>query len=319
MTWNVLISAPYMLPVIDEFAAEFSRNDIRIIKANVEERLEEHQLIPLLADIDGVICGDDRYTARAIHAAPRLKVIVKWGTGIDSIDSVEAARRGIRVCRTPNAFSDPVADSVLGYILCFARRLPHMDRMMKAGIWDKIPGRALNESTLGVIGVGDVGSAILRRANGFGMKLIGSDIREIDANKLMELGVRMVPLEELLRSADFISVNCDLNPDSRHLLSAREFALMKRTAVVINAARGPIIDEIALIEALKTGEISGAAMDVFENEPLPGDSPLCGMENVMLAPHNSNSSPTAWARVHRNSIDELVAGLRAAGSSALVR
>jgi len=319
MTWKVLISAPYLLPFIDEFADELAEYGIAITKAVVAERLEEHDLLPLVGDIDGVICGDDRYTARVIDAAPRLKVIVKWGTGIDSIDSVAAEQHNIRVCRTPNAFSDPVADSVLGYILCFARRLPQMDQMMKAGVWEKIPGRALNETTLGVIGVGDVGSAVLRRARGFGMRLLGCDIRDIDPNKASELGVEMVPFEDLLRNSDFISVNCDLNSSSRHLLSTPEFKMMKPAAVVINAARGPIVDEGALIEALERKTISGAALDVFENEPLPADSLLRGMDNVMLAPHNSNSSPKAWARVHRNSINELVACLRASSSSADVR
>jgi D-3-phosphoglycerate dehydrogenase / 2-oxoglutarate reductase len=306
---RVLISAPYMLPVIDQFAPEFAGRGIEIVRAPVIERLEEHDLLSMIAEFDGTICGDDRYTARVIDAAKRLKVIVKWGTGIDSIDSAAATKRGIRVCRTPNAFSEPVADSVLGYILCFARRLPWMDRMMKQGTWEKIPGHALNEATIGVVGVGDVGSAVLRRARGFGMRLLGADIREIEAGKIEALGVTMMPLDRLLAEADYVSLNCDLNPTSQHLMNTRTFSLMKRSAVVINAARGPVIDEGALVDALRSGGIAGAAMDVFEDEPLPADSPLRRMENVMLAPHNSNSSPRAWSAVHRNSIDQLVAGL----------
>ncbi|NQU71085.1 MAG: dihydrofolate reductase, partial [Rhodospirillales bacterium] len=151
MPWKVLISAPYLLPVIDEFRDFFADNQIEIVIAEVEERMEEAQLLPLVADIDGVICGDDRITERVIAAAPKLKVIAKWGTGIDSIDSEAAQRRNIRVCRTPDAFTEPVADSVLGYVLSFARRLPWMSDAMKAGVWDKIPGRAIFETTIGVV------------------------------------------------------------------------------------------------------------------------------------------------------------------------
>lgn len=312
MTWKVLVTAPYMLPVVGQFDETFSAHGIEVATADVVERLEEEELLPLLSDKDGIICGDDRISARVIENAPRLKVISKWGTGIDSIDAEAARARGIAVCRTPNAFSEPVADSILGYILSFARQLPRMDRSMKAGVWNKIPGRALNECTLGVIGVGDVGTAVLRRAGGFGMRLLGTDIRAIGDTVRTGLGVDMVSLDDLLGEADFVSVNCDLNSTSHHLLSAGQFSQMKSSAVVINAARGPIVDEEALVDALTSGTIGGAALDVFEDEPLPKGSPLRAMENVMMAPHNSNSSPRAWSHVHRNTIDQLIAVLNSA-------
>lgn len=310
MPFRVLISAPYFLPEVDRFAAYFAENGIEPVVADVEERLEEEQLLALVSDIDAVVCGDDRFTARVMDAAPRLKVISKWGTGIDSIDSAAAAARGIRVCRTPNAFTHPVADTVLGYILCFARNLPFMDRAMKSGRWQKIPGRAMNESTLGVIGVGAIGTAVLRRAVPFGTTLLGYDIREIDPVVIAETGVEMTSLDDLLARSDFVSINCDLTAQSRHMLNDRTFALMQSHAVVINAARGPVIDEKALTRALESGVISGAAMDVFEDEPLPSDSALRGMDNVLIAPHNSNSSPTAWERVHFSTLDQMVTALK---------
>jgi len=313
MPWKVLISAPYLLPVIDEFRDFFVDNEIEFVIAEVEERMEEAQLLPIIAEFDGIICGDDRITEQVIAAAPRLKVIAKWGTGIDSIDAEAARLRNIRVCRTPDAFTEPVADSVLGYVLSFARRLPWMDDAMKAGVWDKIPGHAIFESTIGVVGVGAVGSAVLKRAGAFGARLLGTDIREIDADHIASLGVQMVPLDELLSESVYISLNCDLNPASRHLFSATEFTRMKQSAVIINAARGPVIDEAALVQALETGEIAGAALDVFEDEPLPSSSPLRGMDNVMLAPHNSNSSPASWQRVHKSTLTQLLDGLKAAG------
>lgn len=309
--WKVLITAPYMLPVVDRFADFFAENGIEATKADVEERMEEADLLPVIGEYDGIVCGDDRITPKVLDAAPKLKVISKWGTGIDSIDSDAAAKRGIRVCRTVDAFTNPVADSVMGYILSFARRLPWMDARMKGRLWGKIEGRALNECTIGVIGVGATGSATLRRATPFGATLLGTDTREIHPGHLASLNVKMVDLDTLLGNSDFVCVHCELNDSSYHLLSTDQFSRMRNTAVLINLARGPIVDEPALVAALKAGEIAGAALDVFEDEPLPPSSALLEMDNVMLAPHNSNSSPKAWERVHWSTLHQLVDGLKA--------
>lgn len=306
MRWKVLISAPYMQPVIDRFRPIWAEYGIEVVAPPVNERLDEEALLKWIGDIDGVICGDDRFTERVLQAAPKLKVIAKWGTGIDSIDQAACERLGIAVRNTPNAFSEPVADSVIGYILCFARQLPWMDRQMKHGVWQKLPGRALRECTLGVIGVGNVGKAVVRRAVAFGMKVLGNDLVVMPTDFLRQTGLRMVAKHELLRQADFVSLNCDLNPTSFHLISDAEFALMKPNAVLINTARGPVVDEPALIRALQTGRIAGAALDVFEVEPLPADSPLRRMDNVLLAPHNANSSPQAWEHVHHRTIQNLL-------------
>jgi D-3-phosphoglycerate dehydrogenase len=309
--YTVLFTAPYMIPFLDRFRPVLEKCGIvLIVPGEVQERLEEEDLLKYAGQFDGAICGDDRYTARVIEAcAPRLKVISKWGTGIDSIDAEACSRYGIKIGRTPNAFTTPVADTVLGYMLAFVRRLPWMDRAMKSGIWDKIPGKALSECTLGVVGVGTIGKVITRRARAFGMQVLGNDIVEIDHVFITETGIEMTTLEELLSRADFVSLNCDLNPTSYHLMNADTFALMKPNAVLINTARGPVVEEPALIHALQKGQIAGAALDVYENEPLPPDSPLMQMDNVMLAPHNANSSPTAWERVHWNTIKNLLNGL----------
>ena len=277
---------------------------------DVEERMEEPEILEYAGQFDGAICGDDRYTARVIEASiPRLKVISKWGTGIDSIDKAACLQHGVIIGNTPNAFTAPVADTVLGYMLAFVRRQPWMDSMMRAGVWDKIPGKTLGECTLGVIGVGRIGKAILRRANSFGMTLLGTDIIEVDPHFVSDCRVEITNLEDLLARSDFVSMNTDLNPSSFHLMNARTLGLMRETAVLINTSRGPVVEEPALIAALENGTIGGAALDVFETEPLPKSSPLCQMENVMLAPHNANSSPAAWERVHWNTIKNLLDGL----------
>ena len=307
---TVLMTAPYMIPFLDRFRPVLTDYGIDLIVPDVEERMEEDDILKFAGQFDGTICGDDRYTTRVIEAClPRLKVISKWGTGVDSIDAEACSRFGVKLGRTPNAFTTPVADTVLGYILAFARRGPWMDAAMKSGKWEKIPGKTLSECSLGVIGVGNIGKAVTRRAKAFGMKVVGTDIIDVDHVFVSESGIEMTDLHFLLSNSDFVSVNCDLNPTSHHLINAETLSKMKSTAVLINTARGPIVDEKALVAALASGQVGGAALDVFEYEPLPLDSPLLKMDNVMLAPHNSNSSPTAWERIHWSTIKNLVEGL----------
>ncbi len=312
MTWNVLVSAPYFLPVMETYRQRLAEEGVKLIGARVNERLSEEELLEVVKDIDGIICGDDRITARVLAAAPRLKVISKWGTGIDSIDAEAAAQRGIPVCRTRNAFSEPVADTVLGYILTFARKLPWLDRDIRQGRWEKPRLMALGESVLGVVGVGDCGKAVVRRAKSFGMRVLGNDIVELPDDFVATTGLEVVSLEKLLATADFVSLNADLNDTSYHLIGKKQLELMKADAYLINTSRGPVLEEPALIDALQQHRIAGAALDVFEEEPLPADSPLRVLDNCLLAPHTANSSPRAWDRVHENTIRNLLEGLRKA-------
>jgi len=306
MKRKVLVSAPYMQPVIDRFRSIFDERSIELIIPPVKERLEEKDLLGSMSDIEGVICGDDRFTAKVLKTANKLKVISKWGTGIDSIDKKACQELGIVITNTPDAFSIPVADSIIGYILCFCRNIPWMDREMHNGVWHKIAGRTLHECILGVIGVGNVGKTLVRRARSFGMAVLGNDIVKLPEKFINITGIGIVSQKELLSRADFVSLNCDLNPTSHHLMNYQKFSLMKPTSVVINTSRGPVINETDLIKALKEKKIGGAALDVFENEPLPLDSPLLKMDNVLLTPHNANSSPMAWETVHHNTIKNLL-------------
>lgn len=307
---TVFVSAPYMQPELTRFRPVLEAFDLNLIVPTVHERLSEEEILAFAGEFDGTICGDDRYTRRVIEACtPRLRVISKWGTGIDSIDQEAAAEMGVMIGNTPNAFSVPVAESVVGYMLAFTRQLPWLDEAIKAGTWEKINGKTLMESTLGVIGVGNVGKAVIRRAQAFGMKILGNDIVEIAPDFVLEHGVEMTGLADLMARSDFISVNCTLNPTSYHLVNAERLSLCRPGAVLINTARGPVVDEKALVAALQSGALGGAALDVFEVEPLPPDSPLRGMNQVLLAPHNSNSSPLFWEKVHWNTIRNLLVGL----------
>jgi len=310
MSWKILISAPYALPVLDEYRSILEAQGCVVLVANVRERLEEDDLIALVGEIDGIICGDDRITERVLSAAPRLKVISKWGTGIDSIDVEAAKKLNVAVRNTPNAFSEPVADTVLGYILQFARSLSLMDNAMREGRWIKPQLVSLKETTIGVIGVGNCGKAVARRAAVFGARVLGNDVVEMPPDFLSQTGIEMVSLNRLLCESDFISTNPTLNPETYHLINDEAFALMKPDAVLVNASRGPVVEEAALIRALQTARIAGAALDVFEKEPLPLDSPLREFPNCLLAPHNANSSPLAASRVHQNTIQNLLNELK---------
>lgn len=307
--WRVLVSAPYFLSALPQFLPRMAAAGLDVVPAKVQERLEEAELLPIIGDIHGVICGDDRFTARVLDAAPNLRVIAKWGTGIDSIDLAAAARLGVKVCNTPGAFTEPVTDSVFCYLLAFARALTPTIEQMRGGSWQKLPGRTLRECTLGIVGVGDIGSAVARRAGAFGMRIFATDPRPIAASLVAETGLIPASLEETLGASDFVTLHCDLNPTSRRLIDRRALSHMRSDAVLINTARGPVVDEAALIDALEEGRIGGAALDVFEYEPLPVSSPLRRLPNVLLAPHNANSSPAAWDAVHASTLSQLLRAL----------
>ncbi len=303
--WTVLVTAPRACEAIDRYRRELGGIGCTLVVRPPVERHEEAAMLALVPGMDALVCGDDRITARVIDAAPGLKVIAKWGTGIDAIDLDHAAVRGVPVRNTPDAFSEPVADTVLGYILLAARGLDRMTADVRAGKWERVPLVALGECTLGIVGFGHIGQAVARRAAAFGLRVLACDDGPVQA-AADRLGVRLVPMEAVLADSDFVTLHADLRPANRHLMGAEQLARMRRSAVLINTARGALIDEPALAEALGAGVIAGAALDVFEDEPLPGTSPLRDLPNVHLAPHNANSSPLAAERVHANTIRNVI-------------
>jgi len=302
-SWKVLVSAPRAVSEIAHYEAALRPAGCNVVTRTPVERLTEAELLPIVSYIDGMICGDDQITGRVLDAAPRLRVICKWGTGIDSIDVAGARMRGVVVCNTPGAFTDAVADTVLGYILLFARQLDRMAADMRAGLWQRRPLVSLNECTLGIVGLGQIGSAVASRAAACGMRILATNLDEGSrSSRAVTAGIEIVPLESLLADSDFVTLHTDMRPENRRLIGAAELAQMKPTGVLINTARGALVDEDALVSVLQGGRLAGAALDVFEEEPLAKDSPLRGMPNVYLAPHNANASATAAGRVHANCI-----------------
>ena len=246
MTATILFSAPYMLPSLDRFRPVLERHGLDLLVPTVRERLDEDDLLKYAGQFDGAICGDDRYTARVLEAClPRLKVISKWGTGIDSIDSAACARLGIKLCRTTNAFTLPVADTVMGYILAFARRQPWMDRAMRAGVWEKLPAR-LSECTLGVIGVGNIGKAVAPPRPCLRHDHPRQRYRRDRPGFSWRWACEMPDLHDLLRARFCLR---QLRPEPHQPASdqLRTLGFMQPQAVFINTARGPIVDEPALV------------------------------------------------------------------------
>lgn len=300
---KILITAPYMHREKGKILDMLRDYDFEADWVPVDERLEEEDLLPVIGKYDGILCGDDRITEKVIDSATNLKVIVKWGTGIDSIHKEYAESKGIQVKRTPNAFTDPVADSVLGFMLNHVRNVATNHAVIRSGQWEKPQGYMLREKTIGIIGFGNIGQAVAKRLIPFGPTVFVNDVRALDDDLLTSHKVTHVSRDEIYDTCDIITLQCDLNPTSKYILDKGAFSKMKKTPYIINVSRGPLIKEIDLLDALERNLISGVGVDVFEHEPLPVDSPLRVLDTVTASCHNTNSSPLCWDRIHRNSLD----------------
>lgn len=240
-----------------------------------------------LADLDAVLVLAPLVTARSVEQAERLAVVARLGVGYDSVDVPALTERGIALTITPDGVRRPVASAALAFLLALAHRLPLKDRLTRDGRWGEKAnhmGIGLRGRTLGLIGLGSIGGEICRLLAPHEMQLLAFDPYASD-ERARELGVERRDLTALLAEADFVLVCCALTPETHHLLGAAQFATMKPTAQLINVARGPIVDQAALTGALQSGAIAGAALDVFEQEPIADDDPLLALDNVILAPH----------------------------------
>jgi D-3-phosphoglycerate dehydrogenase len=269
--------------------------------------LKEKDLIPLLEDVDGIIAGLDEYSRKAIFSSKKLKVISRYGVGLDNINLEAARDRGISVVNTPEVNTQAVADLTLGLILAVCRKIPKAHFSTQKGNWGRLIGRGVYKKSIGIIGLGRIGKAVAERAKGFSMEILAHDVKK-DEISSEDLGIRFLPLDELLAKGDFITLHCDLNPGSKGIIGARELALMKKTAYLINTARGGLIDEKDLFEALRDGKIAGAALDAFQNEP-PVGSPLLTLDNILTTPHIGSYTHEALLEMGLIAVDNLIQNL----------
>jgi D-3-phosphoglycerate dehydrogenase len=247
------------------------------------KKISQEELIQAIGEYDAAIVGIEKITASVLQASRKLRVIAKHGAGVDNIDMKAASSRGIVVTSAPGTNSESVADLTMGLFLSLARRIPFADRSVRTGGWPRLVGFQVFQKVLGIIGLGQIGKRVAKRALGFDMKVIAYDVFKDEAFA-QQWGITYLSLEELLTASDFVSIHIPSLPSTHKMIGERELMLMKKEAFLVNISRGDVLDEEALCRVLKERTIQGAALDVFSNEP-PKESPLLALDNVILTPH----------------------------------
>lgn len=289
--------------------------DVEVFESE-EEPAPYNLILNKVRDVDGLLCLlTDKIDSKIIEAGNRLKVISNYAVGYNNIDVETASKRGICVTNTPGVLTETTADLTWAILMAIARRVVEADGYVRNGKWihawgpKMLLGTDVYGKTLGIIGLGRIGSAVARRARGFRMEIIYYDvIRREDLEK--ELGVEYKPLDELLSKADYITIHVPLTRETYHMIGERELSLMKRTAYLINTSRGAVIDEKTLYTALMKRQIAGAALDVFEEEPISPENPLLELGNVVLTPHIGSASVETRKKMAMMAAENLIYALR---------
>ncbi len=305
------MTAPLILVTCRQMQVELPRHRERIEKLGYEVVAPElvgqqlftaAELLEYSERLVGIIAGDDELDRNFFDGATKLKTVIRWGIGMDSVDHEAARDHGVTVRNTPGVFRDEVADSAFGYILNLTRGYIAVDAGVRRGEWPKVEGITLAGAQLGIVGLGAIGREIAKRGKGFRMNVVASD-PFVDA---AQTGVSIVDLDKLLATSRFIVLACPLTPQTIHLINAERLALVRPDAYLVNVARGPIVRENDLIDALKGGRLAGAALDVFEVEPLPLDSELRTLPNVVLGAHNASNTREGVVRASNAAVDFLI-------------
>jgi D-3-phosphoglycerate dehydrogenase / 2-oxoglutarate reductase len=274
-------------------------------------RDERGDVSPAVREAEVMISGGSPLDVEVFEATPKLRFLLRPYVGYDDIQVDAATERGILVANVPDTFVQEVADHTLALVLAAQRRLPRMDGFVRDGRWARgeqarataHPVRRLSTMTLGLVGFGAIARLVTQRAHAFGLRIVACD-PYVSPDTAAEHGVTLVRLEELLAGSDIVSLHVFLNAETRHLIDAERLAMMKPDAILVNTSRGPVVNEAALVEALRSGRLAGAALDVFEQEPLGPTSPLIGLPNVILLPHYASYSDEGDA-LHRQRVGQL--------------
>ncbi|MGD1282464.1 phosphoglycerate dehydrogenase [Mycobacterium seoulense] len=305
------MSAPLILVTCRQMQVELPRHRERIEKFGYEvvapeldgrQQFTAAELLEYKDRLVGIIAGDDQLDREFFDGATRLKTVIRWGIGMDSVDHEAAREHGVTVRNTPGVFGQEVADSAFGYILNLVRGYIAVDAAVRRGEWPKLEGVTLAGSQLGVVGFGAIGREIAKRGVGFGMEIVAFDPFVDAAPK----GVSIVDLDKLLATSRFIVLACPLTAQTFHLIDAQRLALVRPDAYLVNVARGAVVLERDLIDALKNRRLAGAALDVFEVEPLPLDSELRLLPNVVLGAHNGSNTREGVVRASNAAVDFLI-------------
>jgi phosphoglycerate dehydrogenase-like enzyme len=294
-------------PAITGTAAERALRELGDVVIHTERGADqEAELIRRICDADAVlnIRGFTPFSAAVLDGCPRLRIISIWGTGTNHIDLDAARERGVTVRSTPGVNAHAVAEHTVALMLAIARRIPEMDRAVKAGQWPRGSLIQLEGKTLGIIGLGAIGSRVATLASAFGMNVLASTLGD-DAGRSASVGARHVSLETLLRESDFVSLHLRLSEKTTSYIDRARLALMKPTAFLINTARGGLVDRDALLETLRESRVAGAGLDVFHDEPSRANDPLLQLPNVVLTPHNAGSTPEVIDRGLRQAVENV--------------
>ncbi|MCH8282973.1 MAG: C-terminal binding protein [Chloroflexi bacterium] len=271
----------------------------------------EEEVIELASQADVILNGLVPITRRILESVGRCKAVARYGVGYDNVDLEAATEQGIAVIHVPDYCAEEVSNHVMAFLLAWAKQLVPFDSAIHQGEWDHrfVPKvQSVHQQTLGIVGVGRIGIAVADKARAFSMHVVAYD-PYVPPEALAERGVESASLEEVLAQSDYVSIHAPLTPATQHLIGVEQLKAMKETAFLINTSRGPVVDEAALVQALQEGWIAGAGLDVFESEPLPADSPLRAMANVVMTPHTASQSPLATIRLRTRIAEEVVRAL----------
>lgn len=303
---RVLITTDYLRPG-DDVDRHLQAAGLETVHAPLVARRDPERLVELLDGIDAALVANEPMTAAVLGRAPRLRVVVRTGVGYDSIDVTAAARHGITVSNLPGVNANAVAEFTLGLLLTAARRIVQSAAGVTAGHWPREDGHELRGATLGLVGYGAAARAVVPLAQAFGMTVLCST--GVPSDQRTDASVRFVELPELLASSDYVSLHTTLTERTRGLIGAAELRRMRPTAMLVNTARGALVDETALAAAVRDGVIAGAALDVVVEEPLPADSPLRAVDGIVVCSHLAGQTAQARAAAGMQGAAEVVAAL----------
>lgn len=295
--FNILISWRLLEKYINKYKKVFKANNIKYKLITPQQYLKEKELINIIHDYDGIICGDDEITKKVIDKAKKLKVVSKWGTGIDSIDKNYLQQKNISIFNSPGAFTKSVAQHGIALMFALTRNIVTNNNDIKNGFWTKRICHNIENKTIGIIGFGKIGKEIYKQLKSFGSNFLFNDIKK---NK------NFTSLKYLLKKSDIVFISCDLNKTSRNLIRYKELILMKKNSFLVNVSRGAVVNNKDLIKALKNKTIAGAGLDVFENEPINKKSEFISCKNCILTSHNAFNSEISIQLINDKSVENII-------------